>query len=101
MNSRKQRRLRRPAHLLTVLLFPALLAGFASVGQAQEISNTVVTTKRPQSTDTSDEIREQLHEAIENTVGMTHIDVRSDLDLKLGRPTRAWRIATADRNNRG
>ena len=84
------------------MLFPALLAGIASVGHAQESASLVITAQRPTQSDSDSMIRDQLHRASAQSVGVTRSKVRSDLNMKLGRPVRSFRIAANDdRNNRG
>jgi hypothetical protein len=101
MNSSKESRNRRPARLLTALLWLALFAGSASVGQAQELSSLVITAQRPVHTDFSLSVRDEMHETSQTAVWMTRINVRTDLGLKLGRPSRKYQAAITDTNKRG
>jgi len=101
MNSKTESRSRLPARLLTVLLWPALIAGFASVGHAQEPSSLVITVKRPAPRDFNASIRKEVHERTQVAVWMTRIHVRTDLGVKLGQPTHIYRLAASDMNKRG
>lgn len=101
MNSRKDNRNRRLAHLPTALLSLALFAGFASVGQAEEIPSLVITAERPIHTDFSSSIRNEMRERTEVSIWMTRIEVGTDLNLKLSRRSQAFRMAVSDANKRG
>ena len=101
MNNRKESCNRQPACLPTVLLLLALFAGSASVGHAQELSSLVITTERPIYTDFSASIRDEMHADTQTAVWMTRISVGTDLGIKLGRPSRKYRLAALDMNKRG
>lgn len=77
----------------TVLLSLALSAGFASVGQAENITTIVVTAKKPAATDFSASIRDEMRARTQITVWQTRISVGADLDIKLNQPSRALRLA--------
>lgn len=101
MNNRKDRCKRQPAVLPAVLLLLALVVGAASVGHAEDLSSLVITTERPAQTDFSSSVRDEIHERTQTAVWMTRINVGTELNLKLGRPSRKFRLTALNTNERG
>jgi len=97
----KESRNRHPVRLPTALLSLALFAGSASVGHTGEPSSLVITAERPEYTDFSASIRDELHDSTEVAVWMTRISVGTDLGMKLSHPGRTYRMAAIDQNKRG
>jgi len=61
----------------------------------------VITAERPEYTDFSASIRDELHDSTEVAVWMTRISVGTDLGMKLSHPGRTYRMAAIDQNKRG
>lgn len=74
----------RAIRLPTVMLMLALFAGVASVGQAQDIPEMVITTKRPVAQDASAELRDEMQTTADSVVRKTRFRVAVDLGVKLG-----------------
>ena len=98
-------RFRRIARLPTVLLLLALSAGFASVGQAQDIPVIVVTAERPTicaSALTRDQkLRNAIRSGASHAVWKTRVSVATDLGVKLNSRQRPFRVAGKDAHTRG
>ncbi len=101
MNSRIDNRKKRPALLPIALLSLAIFATSASVGYAEEQSSLTITAKRPEQTDFSASIREEMNKVTETAIWMTRIQVGTDLGMKLGQPGNRHRMAANKRNTRG
>ena len=83
MNISLQERVRRVYRLPISLLLPALIAGFAAVGQAQGIPQMVITAERPTACETSSDLRDQMQVTARRAVGKTQAQVGADLSVKL------------------
>ena len=101
MNIRMESRDRHPVHLLAAMLVLALVAGTASVGHTQEPSSLVITAPRPEYTDYSESVREQMRKRTEIAIWMTRISVSTSLGMKLGIPSQTYRLSAIDWNKRG
>jgi len=101
MNNRKESRNRRSVRLSTALLSLAIFAGTASVGHTQELESLVITAERPVHTEFRASIQDEMRAHTQTAVWMTRIDVGTDLDLKLGRPSYRFQVAATDVNKRG
>ena len=102
MNDTLNRTTHRPAGLPTVLLTLALMAGFASVGQAQDIPQTTVTAQAPLACDSDGSIRSEMQARAERAVRGTQINVASRLNRRLFRQhQQSFRVAGGDLRQRG
>ncbi len=101
MNSKIDSRDKRPACLLTALLWLAIFAGSASVGHAQELPSLVITAERPVYSDFSSSIRDEMRNRTQIAVWMTRFNARTDLGVKLGQHGKTYRVAAIDTNKRG
>ena len=101
MKTETENRVRRFIQLPTTLLLLALVAGFASVGQAEDLSAMVITTPRPADCETESTFEDEMAAKAELAVWMTRVSVATDLGAKLHSQRRAFRIAAKDTGNRG
>lgn len=83
----------RTFRLPTVMLMLALIAGFASVGQAQDIPQIVITAERPVATETSATFRKEMQATAEAAVWKTQLRVAIDLGMKLKHEQERIRLA--------
>ena len=95
-------RIRRISRLPIELLVPALIVGFAAVGQAQGIPQMVITAERPVVCETSVDLRDQIQATARRAVWRTQIRVGADLSMKLNSQNSWIRLsATEDDRKRG
>jgi hypothetical protein len=104
MNTRLKNRLARISGLPIALL--ALSAGFASIGQAQDIPSMVITTERPSHCDSAlafgnKEIGEKIRATAASAVWQTRVDVAIDLGAKLNSRQPSFRVAGRYLDKRG
>ena len=91
-------RIRRIFRLPIGLLMPALIVGFAAVGQAQGIPEMVITAERPAECETSVDLRDQMQVTARRAVWKTQVRVGADLSMKLNNRSDWIRLAsTGDR----
>jgi hypothetical protein len=83
----------RGAQLLTVMLTLALVVGFASVGQAQDVAELVVTAEKPRHDVTAALIRDEMQSAARLAANKTRVTVVSDLGERLSKENRPARVA--------
>jgi hypothetical protein len=101
MNIGSKGRVMRIFRLPISLLVPALVSGFAAVGQAQGIPQIVITAERPASCEERPDLRNQIQSTAREAVWHTQARVGADLSLKL-RGQRGWiRLAGKDQRKRG
>ena len=101
MNNMVNNRATRRSSLPTVLLTLALGAGFASVGQAQDIPQVTVTANSPSCTGYST-LREEMREKATRAIWDTRISVAADLRTRLFRQhQRSFQLAGGDSGKRG
>ena len=93
MKTERNYRVLRGAQLPTVMLTLALIAGFASVGQAQDVAEIVVTAEKPRHDETAASIRDERQSAARLVAQKTRIDVVSDLGERLSKENRPARVA--------
>jgi len=101
MNIAMKDRVRRIFRLPISLLVPALVAGFAAVGQAQGIPQMVITAERPTAVDSSLDLRHEIQSTAREAVWKTQARVGDDLSVKLGHQNGWIRSAGKDDRNRG
>ena len=102
MNTERTIRAWRGAQLPTALLTLALAVGFASVGQAGEVTEMVVTAQKPRHEATSALIRNKVQSDAQSAARETRIDVANDLGLRLSKEFGPARVAqAAEKDNRG
>lgn len=101
MNTERNYRGTRGAQLPIVMLALALAAGFASVGQAQNVAEIFVTAERPEHDVTAALIREEMQSEARLAAWKTRMDVASDLDKRLSMENRPERIAAVKSGKRG
>lgn len=83
------------------LLVPALVSGFAAVGQAQGIPQMVITAERPTSCEDRPDFKEHIQSTAREAVWHTQARVGADLSLRL-RGHNGWiRLAGKDPRKRG
>jgi hypothetical protein len=100
MNNMVNNRAKRRSSLPTVLLMLALGAGFATVGQAQDIPQVTVTVKS--SNCSHDLMRDDMQTKATRAVWDTRISVAADLYARLYRQhRRSFQVAGGDSGNRG
>lgn len=83
----------RGAQLPTVMLTLALAVGFASVGQAQDVAEIVVTAEKPEHNVTAALIREEMQSEARLAAWKTRMDVATDLGKRLSMENRPERVA--------
>jgi len=93
MNISLQKGAMRTFRLPTVMLMLAMIAGFASVGQAQDIPQIVITAERPDATETSEAFRQEMQATAESAVRKTQLSVAIDLGMKLTHEQERIRLA--------
>ena len=93
MKIRLEKAAMRAFRLPTVMLTLAAIAGFASVGQAQDIPQIVITAERPVATDTSAAFREEMQSTADSAVWKTQLSVAIDLGTKLTHEQERIRLA--------
>jgi hypothetical protein len=106
MNIKLKNRLTRISRLPIVLLVLALGAGVASVGQAQDIPNMVITAERPSHCESAPALRKQevsdeIRTTADDAVWETRIRVARDLGAKLNRLQPTFRVAGKYLDKRG
>lgn len=87
--------------LPTALLTLALFAGFASVGQAQDMPELVVTAAKTELCDTAATLRDDMQAKAQLAVWQTRVSVASDLGLRLTADDRPLSLAGRDAGKRG
>lgn len=101
MNTRFKDRVRRIFRLPISLLVPALITGFAAVGQAQGIPQMVIKAKRPESCEAYPDLRNEIQAAAREAVWTTQARVGADLSMKLHGGNGWVRLAGKDERKRG
>lgn len=102
MNIRLNRRDKRRSVLPTVLLTLAFGAGFASVGQAQDIPETTVTAQSTSICGPDLAMRTELRSTAERAILATRINVAVDLQMRLSRQQkRSLKLAGKPPGTRG
>lgn len=94
-------RIRRISRLPIELLLPALIVGFAAVGQAQGIPQMVITAERPADCETSSDLLDQMQVTARRAVWKTRARVGADLSIKLNSQNGWIRVAAADHHKSG
>ena len=102
MKTERNDRVFRGAQLPTVMLTLALAVGFASVGQAQDVAEIVVTADQPRHEMRAALIREEMQSEARLAAWKTRIEVASDLGKRLSTENRPERITvgTADKSDK-
>jgi len=104
MKTERNFRARRGAQLPTVTLLLALLVSFASVGQAQDVAEIVVTADKPEHDENAALIREEMQSDARLAVSKTRMDVAAELGQRLSKENRPPRVAVGkavNKDNRG
>ena len=94
-------RLARFGRLPTALLVLVLAAGFASVGQAQDMPELVVTAEKTELGETAAALRDGIQAKAQLAVWQTRVSVAFDLGLRLTGEERPPRVAGKDTGKRG
>ncbi len=100
MNKLLKTRATRTSRLPTAMLMLALVAGFASVGQTQDIPQMVITAERPADCETFGDLRDQMQATARRVVWKTQARVGADLNVKLNSRNGWVRLAGADNRKR-
>ncbi len=87
--------------LPTALLTLAMFAGFASVGQAQEMPELVVTAQKLGAPELTCELRDDLRSGATDAVWDTRVAVAAALGIRLTGEDRPVRIADRGAGSRG
>lgn len=87
--------------LPTALLTLAMFAGFASVGQAQDMPELVVTAQRLEAPELASELRHDLRSGATDAVWETRVTVAAALGIRLTGEDRPVRIAGSGAGKRG
>ena len=106
MNKLVKNRIARIFRLPTLLLLLAVSAGFASVGQAQEIPTIVITAERPEKCESLLTMRSEargteIRTDAARAIWKTRVSVATDLSAKLNDKQRPFRIAGKYTDKRG
>ena len=104
MKTERNFRAWRGAQLPTVMLMLALLVGFASVGQAQEVAEIVVTAEKRAHDVTAALIREEMQSDAQLAASKMRKDIAAELSRRLSKENRPPRLvigSTAKKDNRG
>ena len=104
MNTERTFRAWRGAQLPTVMLLLASLAGFASVGQAQDVAEIVVTADKPEHDAKVALIREEMQSDARLAASQTRMEVMAELGRRLSKENRPPRVAVGSavkNDNRG
>jgi len=97
MKQNIRQRTTRPVRLPTVMLMLASIAGFASVGHAEEIAVTTVTTSGPLLCDDNPTIAQEMQSQTERAIHDTRVSVAIELHGRLHRQQRAsFKLAGGD-----
>lgn len=104
MKTERNFRARRGAQLPTVMLLLASLVGFASVGQAQDVAEIVVTAEKRAHDVTAALIREEMQSDAQLAASKMRRDIAAELSRRLSKENRPPRLVigrSVDNDNRG
>lgn len=101
MKNALKNRITHIARLPIAMLLPALIAGFAAVGQAQGIPQMIITAEKPANCETSVDLRDQMEATAKRAVWKTQARVDADLRVKLNSQSGWIRLAATDDRKRG
>ena len=101
MKTETRNRVGRFIQLPNALLLLALGAGFASVGQAEDVPSMIITAPKPADCATNSKFENEIVAQARLAVWGTRLSVATDLGAKLHSQPRVFRIAGKDIGNRG